>query len=324
MVFFLRPVPILLFLSPLVAEYLLGDLTVSQLKLLPVMFPIYGGGALLIRDLARRTRRGWPAILILGLAYAIVEEALATQSLFNPHYLGLRLIDYGFIPALGIAAPWTVYVLTIHVVWSIAVPIALVEALFPERREIPWFGAKGLAAAAIVYIAGVALIFGGTRAMEHFMASPIQLAWAALAAAAVAAAAFVFVRPMPEAGRPPAPPAGMSPWIPGLLAFVLGSTLCFCTRLSSAVEAPVLTAIYLGISGAAVAAVAVLRRRPGWTEACADALGIGAVLVYAWWGFVISHALHGASSLAGHSVFVAALAGYLALVRSRRRAIGIT
>jgi len=316
-----RPVLLLLLLAPLVAEYLLGDLTLGQLKLLPFMLPIYGGGALLIREAARRSRRGWPAILILGLAYGIIEEALATQSLFNPHYLGLRLIDYGYIPALGISGPWTVYVLAIHAVWSIAVPIALAEALFPERRRTPWLGNAGLAASAVLYAAGVALVFVGTRSQEHFMASGTQLLAGALLAAAVAASAFVLARPRATPGTAPAPAGpALRPWIPGLIAFLGGMALHSLARSDKALSPAALTAAYLAVAALTLAAIARARRAPGWTDDCADGAAVGAVLVYCWWGFLVSRALHGSSSLPGHSFFVAGALALLALIRFRRPA----
>ena len=80
-----------IFVAPLVAEFLLGDLPIKLLPALIVLAPMYGGGALLIRETVRRTGRGWPSILLLGMAYAIFEEAFTTQSLFNPNYLRLNL-----------------------------------------------------------------------------------------------------------------------------------------------------------------------------------------------------------------------------------------
>ena len=92
----------------------------------------YGSAAVVIRDLARRTGRGWPTMLLLALAFGVVEEGLLTQSLFNPDYLGLHKLSFGYLPALGIGLPWTIFVLTLHVVWSIATPIAVAESVFPE------------------------------------------------------------------------------------------------------------------------------------------------------------------------------------------------
>src|ERR1017187_5968008 len=90
----------LFFIAPLVAEFLLGDLPITLLGALVVLAPMYGGGALLIREAARRTGRGWPSIIVLGLAYAIFEEAFTTQTLFNPNYLHLNLglLNHAYIP----------------------------------------------------------------------------------------------------------------------------------------------------------------------------------------------------------------------------------
>src|SRR6185312_7023832 len=114
----IAPALLLLVLAPLTAEFLLGDFSIRQIALLVALLPQYGGGALLIREVTRRTGRGWPTIVTLGLAYSLIEEGLNTQSLFNPNYVGAHLLDYGFIPALGTSLLWTVFVLSIHVVWS--------------------------------------------------------------------------------------------------------------------------------------------------------------------------------------------------------------
>ena len=84
------------------AEFLLGNLPIKLLPALIVLAPMYGGGALLIREMARRAGRGWPTILLLGMAYGILEEAFTTQSLFNPNYLKLNLglLAPAYIPLL--------------------------------------------------------------------------------------------------------------------------------------------------------------------------------------------------------------------------------
>src|SRR5208282_6295453 len=81
----------LFFVAPLVAEYLLGDLPIKMLGALVILAPMYGGGAILIREVVRRTVRGWPTIFVLAFAYAVFEEAFTTQTLFNPDYLHLNL-----------------------------------------------------------------------------------------------------------------------------------------------------------------------------------------------------------------------------------------
>src|SRR5690348_15573402 len=74
----------LFLLAPLVGEYLLGNVAISQLIALAFLAPLYGGGALLIREVARRTGRGWPMMVLLALAYGLLEAGMLDQSLFNP------------------------------------------------------------------------------------------------------------------------------------------------------------------------------------------------------------------------------------------------
>src|SRR5580698_11071145 len=146
----------LIFVAPLVAEFLLGDLPIKLLPALIVLAPMYGGGALLIRETVRRTGRGWPSILLLGMAYAIFEEAFTTQSLFNPNYLRLNLglLTPAFIPALGISAWWTLWMLMVHGLWSISTPIALIEACVPDRARTPWLGRGGMVIVVLVFLLG--------------------------------------------------------------------------------------------------------------------------------------------------------------------------
>ena len=148
----------LIFAAPLVAEFLLGDLPIKLLPALVMLAPMYGGGALLIREVVRRTGRGWPSILVLGMAYAIFEEAFTTQSLFNPNYLKLNLglLTPAFIPSLGISAWWTLWMLMVHGIWSISTPIALIEACVPDRSRTPWLGNKGLVIVTILFLLGAA------------------------------------------------------------------------------------------------------------------------------------------------------------------------
>ena len=78
----------LLLLAPWVGEYLLGNVSARDLVALPYLVPLYGGGALLIREVVRRSGRGWPTILVLGLAYGIIEAGLVDQGLFNLSFEG--------------------------------------------------------------------------------------------------------------------------------------------------------------------------------------------------------------------------------------------
>jgi len=295
----LKPALSLVLLAPLIAEYLLGSLSFKQLVLFPIMMLMYGAGALFVRELTRRTGRGWPTIILLGLAYGVIEEGLATQSLFNPHYLGLRLLDYGFVPALGIGAPWTVYVVTLHVVWSVAVPICFVEALFADRRTVPWLQKTGFTVSGIVYLLGVAMVTFGTRQKERFIASGAQLAVTAIIAAILIVAAFILFRPG-EANSTRSGPVRWRPLSLGLLAFFAGSVFHLVTQLGANYLAPwVAVVIALALPAGVIAVVWISQQSGTWTEAHTDALMLGGLLAYAWLGFFLTVRMHGLDSIPG-------------------------
>ncbi|MBH1936766.1 DUF998 domain-containing protein [Streptomyces sp. AV19] len=173
----LAPAAGLFVLAPLIGECLLGNLTVPEMALLlPLLAPMYGAGALLVREAARRAGRGHTSMLVLGIAYGLVEEGLADQMLFNRHYAGHDLMGDTYIPALGMGGWLTVAVVTMHAVWSTNVGIVLVESLVAgERAGEPWLGKVGLAVTAVVFAGGSALVGYGNYVDERFVASPWQL-----------------------------------------------------------------------------------------------------------------------------------------------------
>jgi hypothetical protein len=267
-----------------------------------------------IRELTRRSGRGWPTLITLGVAYALVEEGIATLSLFNPAYMGAHLLDRGFIPALGIAAPWTLYVIPFHAAWSIAVPVALAESLFPARRLTPWVGKFGLGLMGVVFALGIAGVGFFSRKMSPFRPSAAEMGVMVLLIAAVAAAAFLLFPPRPP-GQPVPSAGGSKPWKMGLLTFLCGSLFHFMNYGSgSHLSTPVILGIEVGLIALVLFAVAGASRSPGWSAANTDAVATGALLVYCWWGFLLSRVLHGPSDFPGHCVLVAL---FLALLVAR-------
>jgi hypothetical protein len=252
----------LFLLAPLVAEFLLGNLPLTMLPALLVLAPLYGGGALLIRETVRRRGLGWPSLFLLALAYGVLEEGLTTQSLFNPNYAGQRLLDYGFVPALGIGLPWTLYVLTLHTVWSISVPVSTVELLTPQRQTTPWLGRAGLAVTAVLFAVGIAATTAFNLAQWPYMATAPQLLGSALAVVLLVVAAL---RLPPRSGAAPrtAPgPAAPSGWLTGGFALLAGSLFVLLGSLPQSVPAAAVLAL---LALYAVVTLAILRwsRRPG-------------------------------------------------------------
>src|SRR4051812_33325114 len=209
------PVAALLFLSPLIGEYLLGSLPTSMLAVLPLMMAMYGAGAILIRETVRATGRGWASIVLLACAYGLFEEGFVTQSLFNPNYLHLRLLDFGFLPWLGTALPWAIFVISIHVVWSITVPVALIESAFPQSGDQPWLRTPGRVMFALAFAAGCAAIAAATYQQTPFMATPGQFA---VTGALIVGLCIAAIR-LPRPNLNPAPAA------PGKIALFLASFL---------------------------------------------------------------------------------------------------
>lgn len=276
-------------LSGVTAEFLLGDQWLAgaapfstQLPELVLFVVYYGGAAVLIREVARRTGRGWPTMLLLAFAFGLIEEGLLDLSLFNPHFAARSLLAWGFIPGIGIGGPWTIFVLTLHVVWSIGAPIAIAEALFPHpvRRRIPaaavtpqtqapWLRLPGLCAAGACYLVGAAAI--GVVSQGSFVAEWWQYA----SAAAVALAAIVVAFRL----RPAAPRAAGAPWL-GLVVGLGGGTLFqLMEQVPHTVSPWLACAALLVLLGAGAWASVRFRLDP-------FGLGAGALLTYCWVGLV--------------------------------------
>jgi hypothetical protein len=279
----LAPALGLFFLAPLIGEFLLGNLPITWLWVLLVLAPLYGGGALLIRETTRRLKLGWPSMVVLGLAYAVVEEAFVTQTLFNPNYLGLRLLDYGYISSLGIGAWWTVFVLGIHTIWSTSVPIALVESLTPQARRTPWLGNLGLVVTAVLFVIGCVLTFFGQQ-QEPFMASSLQFVGSAAVVVALIALAVVLGRVRlnthPTSKEPPSVP------VIGGTAFILSSAFMSLAILHDTIPVSLNVAGMIGLIIAGSMLIWNWSNRLGWSEQHRLAVAGGLLLTYGWYGFV--------------------------------------
>jgi hypothetical protein len=301
----------LFFVAPFVAEYLLGDLSLKLLPALIVLAPMYGGGALLIRELVRHRGRGWPTILCLGAAYALLEEGLVTQSLFNPDYLKLHMhfLQPAHIALLGIGGWWTMLMLNVHTFWSIGVSIALVEGLWPERAREPWLGKIGHDVVDVLFLLGLIAntLFGYKQ--NHFWASRMQLGVAALLCVLLIVVAL-------------ATPAGMakregkvpSPWLTGVAALVLG--LLF--ELIPPRWGWGAVGAMLGADVVFLLLVYVLSSRRSWTLLHTLSLGAGGAVAYGLHAF-LQRAFGGGIVLArvGNVIFLAIAVVLIALAWRR-------
>jgi len=291
----------LFFLAPLVAEYLLGDLPLSNMGAMVALAPMYGGGAILIREAVRHSGRGWRTFILLALAYAVMEEAFVTQTLFDPHYLGLSLVAYGYIPALGTAFPWLIYVLSIHVIWSIAVPIGLTEALFYDAEQKPWLGKVGLTAIGLLLAFGSIVAGLFQRHSDPFRATPGEMICSAVAILLLLLAAFRLPRPAPVRHARAAPVA-----LVGGGTFLLGSGLLLIYGRGSSAEWPWPATVLAELitDGLLIGLFWWATRMRAWHALAAWGAATGGILVYAWYGYTIEHAFKHDYDILPHSMLV--------------------
>ncbi|MCI4360383.1 MAG: hypothetical protein L3J91_01630 [Thermoplasmata archaeon] len=140
---FLRRHPILclFLLTPGLPEYLSGSSSFVFLVANPAWFllalginaAMYTSGALLVREALIRWNKGWPTVFALGSAYALMEEGIADQTIFNPHTSPLGSAGvYGHFA--GVNWLWLPDILLIHILMSLFIPILLLGYALPETR----------------------------------------------------------------------------------------------------------------------------------------------------------------------------------------------
>lgn len=197
----------LLLLSPICAEYLIGyDQIISNpldmLTGLLVLGPLYGTVAVLIREVARRTGRGWPTMLLLSAAFGLIQAGVIDQSLFNPDFVDEASWDDDrlptFVAGLGVSVKHVVGFVGGHVIWSFCAPIGVVESCVPRIADRPWLGRLGITVMIVLYGLGALVIF--KEHSKQFLATPAQFGTVGLFALALAVAAFAIPRRFPAEG----------------------------------------------------------------------------------------------------------------------------
>src|SRR5262249_44603959 len=268
----------------------------SMFYLLLPQIGVYGCGALLIRALVRYRRRGWDAVLLLGIAFAIVEECLILQTALAPLFIAADP-QHIYGRSLGVNWIYLLFQLGYESGWAILLPILLTELIFPDRRTDPWVGRWGLVILPVVYLlASVGTWYVGRPAVRRFAPGPgyevppltFAAALAAIAAlVAVALGSGSMARPRQHATR-----RAVRPWLVRLVAFLL-ALFWFVLVILSVGVAPSLPAVAPVITGLGLAALAIsLVRRwsasSAWRDTHRLALVSGALFASMLMGFLFS------------------------------------
>jgi len=137
-----KPVLLLMVLAPVLAEVISGGTPITQM-LLPwilvfyVVF-LYGFQVLVIREVAARARLGPLGLWCLGTVYGLYNEGLRAQTLFSPLRSPIQAFsDYGLVADVRI--PFAIWIIFWHGLFSVVMPVLVVEYLFPAQAGIPWF-----------------------------------------------------------------------------------------------------------------------------------------------------------------------------------------
>ncbi|MDI6691661.1 MAG: hypothetical protein QME50_07385, partial [Candidatus Bathyarchaeota archaeon] len=108
-------------------------------------------------------KKDFRALLLLGAAYEILEEGLMVKSFFDPNWVDLGVLGvYG--RWLEVNWVWTEMLIIYHAVFSITIPIVLVELAYPERKGDSWVGKRTFA--------GLTALLSFVTAFGYFLLTP--------------------------------------------------------------------------------------------------------------------------------------------------------
>ena len=279
-----RAVLTLFLLAPVVGEVVGASLRLSYfaqpLRVLGIVC-FYGAGVVLIREITQRLHlSGW-GLVLLGCAFALVEEGLALQTIFNPVGMDGEAVHGS---AFGVNWFWAVVVTGYHVVWTVGIPIAVVHLVFPRSSHSPWLSARSAGMLAVVFACGTAVFV----AISH-LRSDFWLSWVQAAATIVVVAGLVWLATMcKDDGR--AASAGRVPRriVVGMFGFVAGAGW-FVLFVAAFVGGAGFVWWTVGALCLASAAALMLRRwtRREWTSPHQLALCFGATVSAALFGLLL-------------------------------------
>lgn len=282
----------LVVLTPLVAELALGSTPVRMAWLVLLWTPVYGAGVLLIRELVARRGRGWPSILVLAVAYELVEDGIGLQALTSPHLYDAA--SWG-ARVLGVNLPYLEANLVYHAVFTVCVPIALTNLLFPAHRGRPYLGVPGTVVTAVVAVLGVGLLRTVSLSEDAGYQAPVAFQAGVAVLVTALGVVALFVLPRPRAS------GAVAARVPSRTALVVGSGLATLVFVGLSFPLPgarqpaftegwaVLVPMAVVAVGAAVCARYLLRvaATPGWTPRHTLALVGGALVAHSVAGLVV-------------------------------------
>ncbi|MBT2546741.1 hypothetical protein J7E99_40390 [Streptomyces sp. ISL-44] len=279
------PALALFVLAPLMGEVVGASLRMSYfvepLRVAAIVC-FYGAGVVLLREIAQRLRlSGW-GIILLGVAFGLVEEGLGLQTIFNPVGMDGESVHGR---ALGVNWFWGVVVVGYHVVWSVLIPIAVVNLVFARRSRAAWLSRPALLLVGVLFAVGTALFALISHLRSDFRLSAVQIVAVLVAVALLTwAASRCTARDQPRVpGRPtgslPAARVGFGAgavWLLLYLVAFIGGGISFVWWTLAA-----------ALFACAVAALLGHWERRGWAAQDQLAACFGAALAAALFGLLL-------------------------------------
>lgn len=289
------PIAALLLLSPVIGEVLFGATRITTLFVLLPQVGTWGCASLLIREVVRRRRGGWGAILLLGMALAVLEECLIQQTSFAPLVGADPKHPYG--RAFGVNWVYFLWALGYESIWVVALPIQLTELIFPARRDQPWLRARGLVISIGVFLfASFVAWYSWTQLYvpRFFPELAYRIPWSSVVIALVAIVALAVTAlglEHPSRLEPASPRAAPRPWLVGLAALALALPwfgLVF-VAYGAWVTLPwaIPMALALALAGAAFSLFDRWSRAAAWQDPSCLALVFGALSASMLAGFLV-------------------------------------
>lgn len=276
----------LLILAPVIAEVLSGATRLSVLFVLVPEVMVWGGGALLCREIVRRWRAGALSLLLLGLALSVAEEFIIQQTSLAPLPFPGSNASYGRY--FGVNWVYFLFMLGYESVWVVLVPVQLTELLFPSYRNRPWLRLRGLIATCIAFLIGCRIAWYGwtQQALKRLGVAPyhtprLTIALGFIVIALLALLAWL-LRSLGHSGTSAARNA-WSPWITAIVAFAMSAGWFKLIAIVFAPH-PQPSAWITLVSGCAWGFLAILllyslSAGHGWNDKHRWALSFGAIFV---------------------------------------------
>ena len=212
---------------------------------------------------------------MLGAAFGVIDEGLLVKSFFDPHWKDLGLLGtYGRV--LNVSWVWSVQAITFQAIFSIALPILIVNLLFPKRRAERWAGPRALLLLIVMFVLAVVL---GSLFLYPYR--PALLPY--LITLAIGAAFFLLARFLPRAITVTKSTDVPQPLRFGLVGFLGTLTLYLINWILPTTLTPFWVTILLTLLLDAVIGFVLLRMSSnglGWTERHQVALVSGALAFF--------------------------------------------